>query len=326
MTAIAGRRGARGWPAVVAGVALIAVSCAGGGDDSTSTTLLDTPGDEITHTFVALDAGGPVTKQALSSGEIDVGLLFTSSAGELSNDWIHLDDDRGLQPVENFIPAIRSEAATDDVVAVVDSVSAELTNDVIQAMVARVTDGDEPASDVAADFLASVGIPSARTAELTAAGTTVVGSASFPESEVMGELYAQALLGAGILAGLTPDLGFREVYFPALENGDVDLVPEFVGSLLTHLGGEPTNDLDETLVSLAELAASRGVELLEPAPAESKNGFYVTAETAEENDLTTVSDLAGVSEPLVFGGPAECPVRPLCVLGLQEVYGLAFDL
>lgn len=193
-------------------------------------------------------------------------------------------------------------------------------------MVARVTDGDEPASDVAADFLASVGIPSARTAELTAAGTTVVGSASFPESEVMGELYAQALLGAGISAGLTPDLGFREVYFPALENGDVDLVPEFVGSLLTHLGGEPTNDLDETLVSLAELAASRGVELLEPAPAESKNGFYVTAETAEENDLTAVSDLAGVSEPLVFGGPAECPVRPLCVLGLQEVYGLAFDL
>ncbi len=316
----------RVWPVLVAGVTVIALSCAGEGDDSTSTTLLDEASGEITHTFVALDAGGPVTKQALASGEIDVALLFTSSADEVSNDWIHLDDDRGLQPVENFIPAIRSEAATDDVVAVVDSVSAALTTDVIQPLVARVADEDEPASDVAEDFLTSVGIPSARTAELTTAGTIKVGSASFPESEVMGELYAQALLGAGISASLIPDLGFREVYFPALENGDVDLVPEFVGSLLTHLGGAPTNDLDETLISIADLAAPRGVELLEPAPAESKNGFYTTTETAEEYDLTSISDLAGVGEPLVFGGPPECPVRPLCVLGLQEVYGLAFEL
>ena len=147
-----------------------------------------------------------------------------------------------------------------------------------------------------------------------------------PESLVVGEIYTQALLGAGIEAVHTPDLGFREVYFPALEAGDLDIVPEFVGSLLTHLDGSPTSDLGPTVDDLESAVAERGVDVLEPASAQSQNGFYLRAANADQLGLTTITDLTTLDRPIIFGGPAECPERPLCLAGLREVYGLEFDV
>jgi osmoprotectant transport system substrate-binding protein len=306
-------------------LSLCATAC--GDDDGavSTTTVVENRAEGVVHEFIALDAGGPVTKEALASDEIDVAVLFTSSADETVNNWVHLDDDRGLQPVENFIPALRSDALSDDIAATIDAVSAKLTTDVVQPMVALVGDGGSTA-DIAADFLAGAGLPGALNTEPTGAAPIKVGSASFPESELAGEIYTQALLGAGLPAEHAPNLGFREVYLPALESGDIDLVPEFVGSLLTHLGGEPTNDLDSTVAVLSTAAGERGLTLLAPAPAQSQNGFYVTAATADELALVTVSDLAGVDRSLTFGGPPECPERPLCLAGLVEVYGLDFNV
>ena len=182
------------------------------------------------------------------------------------------------------------------------------------------------AKEAAAAFLEEAEIPAAKDPAVGGMFPLTVGGASFPESAVVAELYAQALRGAGIEAVHTPDLGFREVYLPALEDGDIDLVPEFVGSLLTHLGGEPTADLEASLGALTPLAAERDLILLEPAPAQSQNGFYVRAVDAAQLGVTTVSDLDTLDEPLIFGGPAECPERPLCLIGLRDVYGLEFDV
>jgi osmoprotectant transport system substrate-binding protein len=102
-------------------------------------------------------------------------------------------------------------------------------------------------------------------------------------------------------------------------------VPEFVGTLTTFLGGEATTDLDETMSAARDLAEERGFTLLEPAEADSVNTFVVRPETAEEYDLSTVSDLAGVPDRLTLGGPPECPERPFCLEGLIDVYGLQFD-
>ncbi len=62
--------------------------------------------------------------------------------------------------------------------------------------------------------------------------------------------------------------------------------------------------------------------LADAAPAEDKNGFVVTKATADKYKLKAVSDLKGVKDTLTFGGPAECPQRPYCALGLQQTYGL----
>ncbi len=318
-----GRRGA----SLVLTLALFGAACGADDGDGTapSTSVSPTERAAFTHQFVALDAGGPLTKEALAEGDIDVAVLFTSSAEEATYGWVHLEDDRGLQPVENIIPAVRSDVLDDPIATALDSVSAALTTESIQPIVALVAGGVNT-KEVAAEFLDEAGIPAAKDPAVGGMFPLTVGSASFPESEAVAELYTQALRGAGIEAEHTHDLGFREVYFPALEDGDLDVVPEFVGSMLTHLGGEPTSDLDQSLDALTTAAAERDIALLTPAQAQSQNGFYVRAVDAETLGLATISDLTTIDRPLIFGGPAECPDRPLCLAGLREVYGLEFDV
>ena len=156
----------------------------------------------------------------------------------------------------------------------------------------------------------------------------MVGSANFAESEITAELYAQALEAAG--AGIQKKLQFgaRDAYIPALQSGELDIVPEFVGTLAYYFdeAAVVSSDLDASLEVSRGLAEAEGVTLLEPAPADSVNTFVVTQETADEYDLETVSDLQSVSDVLILGGPPECPERPLCLPGLIDTYGLQFDV
>src|SRR5690606_40043710 len=182
-------------------------------------------------------------------------------------------------------------------------------------------DGENPA-DVAEDFLADVDLP-----DVSVDGSLTVGSANFAESEITAELYKQALEAAGASVNHKAQMGARDVYIPALQNSEIDIVPEFVGTLAYFFDPEAavSADLEASLELSRGLAEAEGITLLDPAPADSVNTFVVTAETAEEYDLTTVSDLASVSDTLVLGGPPECPERPLCLAGLIDVYGLKFE-
>jgi osmoprotectant transport system substrate-binding protein len=158
-------------------------------------------------------------------------------------------------------------------------------------------------------------------------GTIAVGSTNFTEQELVAEMYALALEGAGYSTERRYQLGAREVVFPALQNGDIDLYPEYVGTFLEFLNGgagQATSDTQESLGLLREQLAEEPVEVLEPAEAQDKNGLVVTQETADEYGLATVSDLQEVAGELVLGGPPECPQRPLCLPGYQETYGLEF--
>lgn len=154
--------------------------------------------------------------------------------------------------------------------------------------------------------------------------TVVVSSFNFNESTIMAEIYAQVLEDRGVAVDRQLNLGNREVVKPALESGEISLVPEYLGTLTFFYEGEPTANVDETFDILAPLAAEAGVALLEPAPAQNSNGYAVNRSLAEERGLTSVSDLAGQEGDLRFGGPPECPEREACLLGLQEVYGLDF--
>lgn len=154
-------------------------------------------------------------------------------------------------------------------------------------------------------------------------GAIAVGSADFAESQIAASMYAQVLENGGYDVTEESGIGARDVYFPALEGGEIDVVPEFVGTLVAFLEGEPSSGLDEA-VSTLEGLLPEGIIALEPAEAESTNVFVVTQETADEFGLETVSDLADRVGELTLGGPPECPERPFCLIGLRDTYGADF--
>lgn len=157
-------------------------------------------------------------------------------------------------------------------------------------------------------------------------GTLTVGGVAFAENQIVAEMYAQVLENAGYTVERQTGLESREVLQPAIEAGDIDIAPEYLSSLLLFLDPDATasGDPDEVRSTLEPLLEERGQALLESSEANDTNAFVVTQETAEANDLASVSDLAPVAGELTLGGPPECPERPFCIPGLQEVYGIEF--
>lgn len=154
-----------------------------------------------------------------------------------------------------------------------------------------------------------------------------VGSFNFAESKVLAEIYSQALEGGGFHVVRAFDLGPREFVAPALTRGLLELVPEYAGTslLFSSLGTKvATADAQETRATLIRTLAASHVTALEPAPGQDANTFVVTSATANRERLHTLSDVARVASELTFGGPPECPTRPQCLAGLEDVYGLKF--
>ena len=154
--------------------------------------------------------------------------------------------------------------------------------------------------------------------------TITVGSTNFGEQLILGEIYASVLEDAGYDVERKFNLGTREVVNPALKSGEIDLLAEYTGTLLTFEGGTSSTDSEQTWNDLKDAIAGEGLLALAYAPAQDKNGFVVTAETAADLGVTKMSDLAAFNGTLVLGGPPECPDREFCMIGLQGVYGLDF--
>jgi osmoprotectant transport system substrate-binding protein len=157
-------------------------------------------------------------------------------------------------------------------------------------------------------------------------GEVTVGSDSFAEAQIVAEMYALVLEDAGYTVERQLDLESREVRLPAMESGEIDIAPEYLASLLSVLDPKatPTADPAEVASELEPLLAEKGLETLEPSDVVDTNAFVVTQETADENGLTTVSDLADVAGDMTLGGPPECPKRPFCIPGLKDVYDVEF--
>jgi osmoprotectant transport system substrate-binding protein len=154
-----------------------------------------------------------------------------------------------------------------------------------------------------------------------------VGSFDFPESILLAYIYADALATRGFPVRVVPDLGTRELVDPALENGLIQLVPEYSGSALDFLSlgrQHATSDTAATYRALARSAESHGLVAAQPAPAQDANAIVVTAATAVRYHLRSIADLAPAAPGLVFGGPPECRERADCLLGLERTYGLRF--
>ncbi len=157
--------------------------------------------------------------------------------------------------------------------------------------------------------------------EKAAADTIVIGSASFPEAEIIGQIYAQALEAEGVKVKTSLNTGPRETYINALENGELDLVPEYSGNLLTHYDPEATATASEEVLTELQAAVPDGFEVLDPAPAEDKDSLNVTPEFAAQHNLVTIADLANVPG-FSLGANAEFAERSYGIPGLESVYGI----
>ncbi|MBN1094153.1 ABC transporter substrate-binding protein [Blastococcus sp. TML/M2B] len=158
-------------------------------------------------------------------------------------------------------------------------------------------------------------------------GTVRFASYDFAENQILVEVYAEAVRRQGLPVSVTHGIGTREVVSPALQQGVVDVVVDYLGTALAFARPEftdPPVGPEEMHAVLARTMGGRGVQVLTPSAAEDQNGFVVTRAFAAQHGVRRLSDLLPLAPELAFGGPPECPDRPFCLLGLERVYGLRF--
>jgi osmoprotectant transport system substrate-binding protein len=152
-------------------------------------------------------------------------------------------------------------------------------------------------------------------------------SYDFQENQILAEVYAEGVRRAGLPVSVQHGIGTREVVAPALEQGVVDVVVEYLGTALVFnrpAGSALPGTPEEMAELLEETLEDRDIEVLDAARAEDQNGFAVTTAFAARHGVGRLSELEALAPELTFGGPPECPDRPLCLPGLREVYGLEF--
>jgi osmoprotectant transport system substrate-binding protein len=155
-----------------------------------------------------------------------------------------------------------------------------------------------------------------------------IGSKNFPEQEILGEIYAQALTAAGYKVKSALNLGSETVALKAVKTGQISGYPEYASTALTSFFGlEPEEvpaDATEAWEKANEEFEKESLQAFEPTPFASANAVGTTKETADKYGLKTVSDLEGVSEELSLYGSPECRQRIDCLAGLEKLYGLKF--
>lgn len=243
------------------------------------------------------------------------------------NSLVVLTDDKKLQNTDNVIPAINKKKSSPQLIAALDKVSAALDTTKLIALNKAVDVDRKSSKQAATDFVTANNV----TAGITkgSGGNITVGAANFSESATLGEIYAQALTAAGYTVKVQT-IGNRELYEPALEKGQIDVVPEYAATLATFLQGKvdksakdpSSSDLNTTVTNLESLGDKVGLTFGQPSQAQDQNAFAVTTAFADKYGVKTLSDLASKCSggATSLGGPAECPQRPKCQEGLVSVY------
>ena len=152
----------------------------------------------------------------------------------------------------------------------------------------------------------------------------IVGSANFTESQILASIYAQALQAKGVEVEVIPPIGSRETYFPGLQDGSVDLIPEYTGVLLQYLDKDATETEPDAVYQALQRALPDTLIVLDKSEAEDKDAVVVTRETATQLGVRSIADLAPHCADLVFGGPPEFQTRPDGLPGLKERYNRSF--
>lgn len=282
--------------------------------------------------LVLVSCGDPGSSGTGSSGTASVSSVTCEAQPD--EELVVLTDDRKLQTVDNVVPAINGKvaAANPSLVSDLTLLSGDtLTTDKLIELNRAVDVDHQTPSAVAKDFLKEADIKLATTNSEPI--PVVVGAGNFSESEIIANIYAQLLNQAGYDASVQM-IGTRELYEPALESGELTVVPEYAGTLTEFLNKKTngadaapvaTSDLDKTMGSLRELAKTNNLVVAEPSDAADQNAFATTRAFADKYSVNTLSELSEKCSGITLAGPPECPERAFCQPGLEETYGMTFS-
>jgi len=271
-----------------------------------STFVFGAPPDCATNKFCAIglkdvygivfksikttDFGGPITVGALKAGTIQVGELFSTSVYDPT--FLVLQDDKHLEASDNIVPVIRSDKDSATVQKVLNAISAALSTQEMLTLNKQVDIAKQDPAAVATGFLTQHNL--LKTTSGCNGDITVGVSGAFGESQIVAEMYGQALAKAGCNVSYQLNLESRKVSDAALFSGSIDLKPEYLASEASaqdanaKVSGDPNNN--ETILS--GLLKKKNVDVLDFSPAVDQNVFVVTKDTASKYGLTKVSDLA----------------------------------
>jgi osmoprotectant transport system substrate-binding protein len=152
----------------------------------------------------------------------------------------------------------------------------------------------------------------------------VIGSANFPENEILADIYADVLKGKGVPVTTKLDIGSREIYFKEMENGTLNVFPEYNGALLDYLDPTATASTTQEVDAALAQALPSNLEALQSSSAQDKDSVTVTSSFAKAHNLSSISDLKALGT-ITFGGPPEWKTREQGLLGLEKVYGLTIN-
>jgi len=156
------------------------------------------------------------------------------------------------------------------------------------------------------------------------AGSITIGSANFPESQLLAEIYAQVLESKGVGVTRKFDLGSREKYMDGLKDGSIDLIPEYTGVLLQFFDKQAEQTAPDEVYTALQGVLPDNLTVLDKAEAEDKDAIVVTKETADKWNLKSIEDLVPHCGEVTFGGPPEIQQRPDGIPGFKETYGCTF--
>ena len=303
--------------AATAAVALLGAACGSSGSSGASSSgtgggtiaskfVFGAPPDCATNKFCAIglksvygisfkqikttDFGGPITVQALKSGAVQVGELFSTAVYDSS--FVTLTDDKHLEASDNIVPVIRKAVDTPQIDTILNGISAQLTTSDMLDLNKMVDVSQQDPAAVAKSFLSQKGLGTATTG---CAGHLTVGvSGNFSESKIVAQMYGQALQHAGCTVAYQLDLSSRKVSDAALFGGQIDLKPEYLASESTALSSSAgvSGDAQNNATILKGLLQAKSIDVLTYAPAIDTNVFVVTKATASKYGLSNVSDLA----------------------------------
>jgi len=236
-----------------------------------------------------------------------------------------LADDKHLEDSDDVIPIVRTSVAMPPLTTALNQVTAALSQTALINLNIQVEDDRVDPATAASTWVANHNLGQGLSG---GSGTIVVAAQSFAENETLADIAADVLTKAGYSASAKV-VGERELYEPALEDNQVQVVMDYAASMTTFLATkenstlQPSQDIATTVTVLKQLATPRGLTVLNASTATDENAYAVTRATATAYGLKTLSDLAtkcpgGIS----LGGPANCPQRPECQPGLEKTYGL----
>jgi len=265
------------------------------------------------------------------SGSSNGGAKAKGCTGANGDILVVLTDDKQLQMVDNVIPAINATKSNPALTAALDKVADALTTDKLVALNKKVDIEHKTPKVVADDFVKSESLDQGVSG---GSGSLKIGQANFGENKILANIYADVLKAAGYSTGVQ-DVGNRELYLAALAKGEIDIVPEYAGTLTEFLNKKQngpdaapkaSGDLTATVTALTALGEKAKLKFGKPAQAADQNAFAVTKAFADKNGLKTLSDVAAKCNggTFVLGGPPECPKRPFCKPGLESKYGITF--